>query len=121
MTWAIISDIDINSEVLRCCGNARYDIYGAWRAFCPRLYNGILRFRGYSCELEEPIESLREENNTIIEFGQNEEFASWELRDGPFTFLTISNVPWIDRNIKIAPLCKVNDGFNDIVVGQSLT
>lgn len=38
------------------------------------------------------------------------------MRDGPFAFLTILNVPWIDHKIKMAPLCEINDGLNDIVV-----
>ena len=44
----------------------------------------------------------------------------WEMRDGPFTFLTILNVPWIDLKIKMAPLAEINDGLNDIVVGRRL-
>lgn len=39
-SWAIISDIDLESESLRCLGAARFDVYGALRAFCLRKYRG---------------------------------------------------------------------------------
>lgn len=50
MSWGIIADVDINSETMRCCGDARYDVYGAWRAICPRIYNGVIRMKGCSSE-----------------------------------------------------------------------
>lgn len=31
VAWATIADIDLNSEVLRCLGALRFDIWGAWR------------------------------------------------------------------------------------------
>lgn len=33
LTWAIISDIDINSESIRCIGDARFTAYGLFRMF----------------------------------------------------------------------------------------
>lgn len=32
IAWAVIADIDINSEVFRCCGDSRYTVYGVYRA-----------------------------------------------------------------------------------------
>ena len=31
VAWATIADVDLNSEVLRCLGALRFDIWGAWR------------------------------------------------------------------------------------------
>lgn len=31
ISWAIIGDIDINSEVCRCCGEARFTLWGVYR------------------------------------------------------------------------------------------
>ena len=116
MVWGIIADIDVNSESLRCCGNARYDIYGFWRTFCPRLYNGVIRMKGCSSEQEFFLNKLKNEENTTIDFYDNNHIGDWELKDGPFKYLTIHNVPWVDRKVKMAPLSEVNDGFNDIIV-----
>jgi Diacylglycerol kinase catalytic domain len=43
-SWAIVSDIDIESEACRCLGAARFDAYGALRALCLRKYKGTLSF-----------------------------------------------------------------------------
>ena len=41
---------------------------------------------------------------------------SWELRDGPFIYFNILNLPYADKSIKIAPLAELNDGLLDIIV-----
>ena len=46
LAWAIIADIDINSEAIRCCGPARFTVWGAWRAIFLRHYFGSLRYIG---------------------------------------------------------------------------
>ena len=38
LTWCIISDIDINSEVLRWMGSTRFTIYGVYRLMSVRHY-----------------------------------------------------------------------------------
>ena len=43
VTWAIVGDCDLNSEFLRCLGDLRYYLFGAWRATC-----GV---RHYQCDL----------------------------------------------------------------------
>jgi hypothetical protein len=41
-TWAIVADIDIESEKWRCCGGARFTWGGIVRALCLRKYQGTL-------------------------------------------------------------------------------
>ena len=43
-SWAIIADIDIESEKWRCCGGARFTWAGVVRALCLRKYTGRLWF-----------------------------------------------------------------------------
>lgn len=40
MSWAIISDADINSEFMRWMGNPRFTIWGAYRIVNLRQYQG---------------------------------------------------------------------------------
>jgi hypothetical protein len=47
LTWAIVADIDINSECLRCCGNARFTLWGIWRVLCMKRYLGDFSFNGF--------------------------------------------------------------------------
>lgn len=42
LEWAIIADLDIESEALRCLGAARFDVYGLIRAVALRKYRGRL-------------------------------------------------------------------------------
>ena len=46
VTWAVISDIDINSEVIRCCGSPRLTVWGVFRSICKKHYPGSFNFRG---------------------------------------------------------------------------
>ena len=44
MTWAIIADIDINSEVIRYLGPMRLTIWGAYRTLFVKSFEGTLSF-----------------------------------------------------------------------------
>jgi sphingosine kinase len=44
--WGVLADCDINSEVLRCLGPARFTIWGIYRVICRRTYLGTLQFTG---------------------------------------------------------------------------
>lgn len=45
LEWAIIADIDIESEVLRAClGTARFDVWGALRCLFLRKYRGAFSY-----------------------------------------------------------------------------
>ena len=45
--WAVISDIDINSEVIRWAGHPRLTIWGIYRTLSIRHYPGTLKYEGY--------------------------------------------------------------------------
>ena len=42
----MLADCDINSEVLRCLGPARFTIWGLFRVLCLRTYLGSVYFTG---------------------------------------------------------------------------
>jgi diacylglycerol kinase family enzyme len=45
LEWAIIADIDIESETLRpCLGSARFDVWGALRCLFLRKYRGVFSY-----------------------------------------------------------------------------
>ncbi len=76
----------------------------------------MLRFRGFPSHHVEGITNLKREEPTPIDFNDTENINEWEMRDGPFTLLSILNVPWIDYRYKVAPLVEINDGLNDIII-----
>ena len=44
--WGILADCDINSEVIRCVGPARFTLWGIYRVICLRNYLGSIYFTG---------------------------------------------------------------------------
>ena len=48
IAWSCIADIDLNSEVFRCCGDIRFEIWGAWRVLSLLACRGNLELsNGY--------------------------------------------------------------------------
>ena len=100
MGWAIVSDCDINSEVIRWIGPARFTIWGVYRVLFLRHYPATLTYKGFRLNSKDhriPLEEYKEETMEI-----------------DFKHLTIHNTPWISTEMNIAPMSLINDGTNDI-------
>lgn len=72
--WAIVSDIDLESEKLRCLGNPRFFLWSVLRVFCLRRYSGTLKYNGYTIrnkhqdvDLEKGLDEEEEEKNQEID------------------------------------------------------
>lgn len=59
--WAVIADCDINSEVIRCIGEARFTVWGVWRCLFTRTYNGTLDYNGFQLKNKNEYKGYREE------------------------------------------------------------
>lgn len=109
--WGILADCDINSEVLRCVGPARFTIWGVYRVMCMRRYAGSVFFTGkklkakneaahvdedeFSPDLPELTEEpVRHEENT-----QNSCYKNVQ-----FTHVLIQNTPFIGSDLHTGPL-----------------
>ena len=46
VAWAIVADCDINSEVIRWAGSARFTMWGVWRCMSMIRYRGSLEYTG---------------------------------------------------------------------------
>ena len=103
--WAIVSDCDINSEVIRWIGPARFTIWGVYRVLFLREYPAQFRYKGYK------IKSRDDKRN-------QEEFKE-VVKDAVFKHLTIHNTPWISTEMNMAPVSKINDGLNDITAVEA--
>ena len=57
--WSIFADIDIGSEAIRCCGPARFTVWGVWRTLFMRNYFGSIRYIG---ENSNPLQVLEKRN-----------------------------------------------------------
>ena len=63
--WSIFADIDIGSEVIRCCGPARFHIWGALRVFFTRDYFASLRYVGSNDPTEYVLQKHYETQHAI--------------------------------------------------------
>ena len=102
MAWAVISDCDINSEVIRCCGPPRFTLWGVMRVFFLRHYPGFLSYKGASCKTKEMEPYNKLDSYTQKDINKN------------FKVMCIYNAPWIAQAMNAAPLSKIDDGTNDI-------
>ena len=46
LAWSVIADIDLNSEVCRCLGPLRFDLWGAWRVMSLLIQRGSYQIEG---------------------------------------------------------------------------
>lgn len=60
LTWAIISDIDLESEVLRWMGSPRLTTWGVWR---------VLKLRKYGCKFSYNGEEVSNKEDTADKLG----------------------------------------------------
>ncbi|MEC4990339.1 MAG: diacylglycerol kinase family protein [Oscillatoria sp. PMC 1068.18] len=91
VSWALPSDVDIESEKLRYLGSLRNLIYGFWRICFLRSYQGQFSF--------------------LAAKNQN-----WQVIRGNFVLFWAMNSPWATYDLKVAPLASLNDGSIDVLI-----
>lgn len=137
--WAIMSDIDLNSEACRCCGPMRFTMWGVFRALFLREYFGSLRYTGFICNnsrvvrqsvssqsfKEVPLEvskrnapsggstagaMMHTSGHTSLS-QVNQHFINQN-----FQYFVAMNAPFVSFDNNIAPLSQLDDGCNDLVI-----
>eukprot|EP00470_Lotharella_oceanica_P009279 CAMPEP_0170184344 /NCGR_PEP_ID=MMETSP0040_2-20121228/33406_1 /TAXON_ID=641309 /ORGANISM="Lotharella oceanica, Strain CCMP622" /LENGTH=366 /DNA_ID=CAMNT_0010430383 /DNA_START=299 /DNA_END=1399 /DNA_ORIENTATION=- len=137
LSWGLIADIDINSEMCRCCGAARFTAYGIYRLLCTRTYYGSIRYipsaegkerKGRSAGLS----TLRQlKNQTVVsqptpadakddepdpELGGGERAVGWvEVPNDTFTLLWAVNTPMADEENLLVPEAQLDDGVINLM------
>jgi sphingosine kinase len=104
MAWAFIADCDINSEVIRCIGEARFTVWGVYRLFALRDYKAKVTIKGQALK-----------SNKDADLHSNFSQFTDHYSDDNFKHLCIFNTPWIGSSYNHAPMSKLDDGTNDIV------
>lgn len=116
LAWAIIADIDINSEVIRFAGPARFTIWGLYRFLFVRRYAGKITFKGTEIKNNSKWVDLKNNKLALL---QQEKYVKVDcnetiILDDTFKHLMVFNVNWVSLNDNIAPLAQIMDGTNDI-------
>lgn len=59
--WGVLADCDINSEVFRCLGTARFTIWGVYRVICKVNYLGSIFYTGQALGGRDDLKAIDED------------------------------------------------------------
>ena len=111
VTSGLVSDIDIDSEMCRCCGPTRFTLYAVMKIFCccvcckccfPVHANLKYPMRIHYVTSDNPKPSGA--------WDINDSSQGWETWEGDTQFFHLLTAPSIDQTVKLAPTCRVDDG-----------
>eukprot|EP01063_Lacrimia_lanifica_P034351 TRINITY_DN6331_c0_g1_i1.p1 TRINITY_DN6331_c0_g1~~TRINITY_DN6331_c0_g1_i1.p1 ORF type:complete len:434 (+),score=138.18 TRINITY_DN6331_c0_g1_i1:33-1334(+) len=95
VTSSLIADIDIDSEMCRCCGASRFLLYTIMKLFC------------CCCTCCSRHANLAHPMRVEYKTPGSAEWQSWE---GDAQFFQVTNAPAIDAATKISPDARLDDG-----------
>ncbi len=104
MTWAMISDIDIDSECIRFLGILRNDIWGAWLVLNLRSYRAKFSY----LPAESPAGGGDKGSCTKID---EDAPSNWITIEDEFVLFWASQVSHAAFNVQQSPKSKLNDGI----------
>eukprot|EP00347_Sterkiella_histriomuscorum_P013340 403365091 len=133
--WAVLADCDINSEVIRWMGSPRFTVWGIYRILFMKRYHGSLYFNGSKITNQNDAENISQiltesshlQNSLLPPVTQPilsnhsniSQVTLQSYENKQFSYFFIQNSPYIGIKIHSAPMAKINDGFNDIVVQEA--
>ena len=94
LEWAIIADVDMNSEFLRCIGGLRFEVYAVWRTIKMKRYRGKITYSTTKTNIP-PLDVNIDENPDFI-----------VLNDTYLHFM-LCRMPYIAEKFKMAPLVNI--------------
>mmetsp|Transcript_92986 Transcript_92986/g.250943 ORF Transcript_92986/g.250943 Transcript_92986/m.250943 type:complete len:531 (-) Transcript_92986:474-2066(-) len=121
MTGALIADIDIDSEVFRCCGETRFTAYAVLKIFgcclcrCVAKVHSRLQYRYRVRWLPKvAISSLAEQSlmdaRDLSKLQLRPDQPGWQSWEGDLTFFGAYAAPAISRTMHCARGTTLNDG-----------
>jgi sphingosine kinase len=107
ITWGIIADIDLESEKFRCCGSARFTLYGIYLLVCQRNYYGTIYYAS---------EDAIDETFKFPSLSEELDPKYFKKESKSFAYFYACLVPWVADFAKVAPKSFPTDGFCDLIV-----
>ncbi len=103
LSWAIVSDVDIESERLRFLGYLRTNIYALMRIISLRSYKGRFSFLPHS-DWKHPLAQSKEWD------------GEWQVIEDEFILFWAMNTTWANHSMKAAPYAQLADGAMDVLL-----
>ena len=111
-SWAIISDIDFESEILRFIGSFRMELWSAWRCLNLKTYHGIFSYLPPSS-----APSLTYDKSVLEDSDLTPE---WKTIKDEFILFWVSQVTHASYNVHNSPSSKLNDGlFKALIIRKN--
>jgi sphingosine kinase len=114
LSWGLVAGVDIDSEVLRCLGSLRMDIYAVWRMTSLRKYHARLTYHVGGGE-----------SGAVVEMPELKEpllGPEWKVIEDDFVTLWVCQTTHASYDIMSSPHSKMNDGkFHILVLRGSIS
>ena len=128
-TWGMISDIDIESEILRSLGEFRNDVWAVWRLVNLRTYKGIFSYlpeTKNTCNMNDASaddDANRNIENTKVsiqpnmpEINSDELPSDWITFEAEFILLWVSHVTHAATKTMHSPNSTLDDGIFKVLI-----
>lgn len=106
VTWSIISDVDLDSDYLRCLGTFRFTLYGIIRCCFLRKYYGSFYYLPIENENKISLDDIPPLNQPLDENIFN------KIND-QFNLFLAGNMAYIGEDMKCLPNAKLDNGYCD--------
>eukprot|EP01060_Flectonema_neradi_P014855 TRINITY_DN21527_c0_g1_i1.p1 TRINITY_DN21527_c0_g1~~TRINITY_DN21527_c0_g1_i1.p1 ORF type:complete len:471 (+),score=84.78 TRINITY_DN21527_c0_g1_i1:39-1415(+) len=118
VTTGLIADIDIDSEVCRCCGPVRFTIYTIMKLFCcccccctcPKHHSTTYPMKIKWLPVDGPAEDIQRPLSAP-KYDPNDASLGWETHEGTVQFFQATSAPALDQATKIMPQARLADGM----------
>ncbi|UJR22366.1 hypothetical protein I4U23_025428 [Adineta vaga] len=120
--WAIIADVDCDSEKYRFLGGTRFTVEAVKRILRPRIYNGCIEYLPYDVT-DDTVQSNQITANTTTSqlhrhlLPLNEPIpidpstSKWRRIDGPFAYVLITSKSALSKDTISTPQSTLADGY----------
>jgi sphingosine kinase len=108
-SWAIVADLDIESECIRFMGSLRFDIWAVWRVIALRKYRARFSYLPATAQNSKAVISDMPALNDPVP-------KDWVTSEDDFYLFWASQVTHASENTFHAPPCKLQDGVFQILI-----
>lgn len=122
--WALVADIDLESEYMRWAGPARFTLTAIQRVMKLRQYRGHLTYMPYLDTHPETVEMDGVKHDKpvlqyINDVNADSQPEGWSIVDADFTYFMAMNVTHCSTDFLVAPNAQLSDGTLDLVWVES--
>ena len=114
LSWAIVADIDIESEAYRCCGPARFEVSTVQRILCMRRYYGRLSYLPADAAPEdagaESTPATPAGLKRLLPAADAAVPAGWVEEEGETVLFWACNTAWASFESAQTPEAQLSDG-----------